>query len=501
MFKKVLVANRGEIAVRVMRTCKEMGIRPVAVYSDIDRTALHVSHAYEAYNIGPAPSHESYLDIERLVDAIKKSGADAVHPGYGFLSENAEFARAVTDAGATFIGPSEQSIHDMGNKLSAREIMKAAGVPMIPGSDGAVDDPEAAAKVADEIGYPVMIKAAAGGGGKGMRIVHAAGDFRKALEMTQGEAQSAFGDGSVYVERFAENPKHIEIQVMADGAGKVLTYGERECSMQRRYQKVIEESPSPVVDEKLRADLSDAARKAAQATNYRGAGTVEFILDGNKNFYFLEMNTRLQVEHPVTELVYGVDLVRQQIEVAAGLGLDVDQKDIAPKGHGIELRVYAEDPSQGFVPSVGLINRLTLPQGPGVRNDNGVYAGYEVPIYYDPMIGKISVWAEDREQAIRRAARALREYRADGIRTNSDFLLWALQEPGFLDGSYDTKYIEANFDPNELARRKDEVDLAAIAAGIAAFEHNEQVRLTIDDDSNRAWRAAARRSGMRGLDS
>ena len=497
VFDKVLVANRGEIAVRVMRACKEMGITPVAVYSEVDRSAFHVSQAYESYPIGGSQSNESYLNIENVMSAVKRSGADAVHPGYGFLAENAGFAQACEDAGVTFVGPPPKAIEAMGNKLSAREIMRAAGVPMVPGSDGAVEKAAEAKKVAKRIGYPVILKAASGGGGKGMRVVHDPDEFESALEMTTGEAQSAFGDASVYVEKYIENPKHIEIQVMADRHGNIVTYGERECSMQRRYQKVIEEAPSSVVTAEMRAGLCDSARKAAAAVGYVGAGTVEFIADPGGNFYFLEMNTRLQVEHPVTEEVYSVDLVKQQLRVAAGEKLETQQGAIAPRGHAIEMRIYAEDPTNNFMPSIGRIKNLNLPEGPGVRNENGVYPGYDIPVFYDPLIGKLVVWAQTRDEAIRRARRALREYRADGIRTNVDFLLWALNEPGFVDGSYDTHYIETHFDATALCRHDEEIELAAIAAAIAAYDHASTVQYRFDDASNERWRRVARTEGMR----
>jgi len=502
MFKKILIANRGEIAVRVIRSCKELGITPVAVYSECDRTALHVSLSYEAHPIGPSPSKDSYLNIERVIDAAQKSGADAIHPGYGFLAENAEFAQACLDAGIVFIGPSPGSIRMMGNKLVARECMASAGVPMIPGSAGAVDDPVEAAAIAGDIGYPVILKAAAGGGGKGMRIVRDGSGFESALSMTMGEAESAFGDASVYIEKYIENPKHIEIQVMADRHGTIVTYGERECSMQRRYQKVIEEAPSPVVSARMRSSLSEAARKAVVAADYEGAGTVEFIVDGNRDFYFLEMNTRLQVEHPVTEMVYGVDLVKQQIEVACGDRLESDRAAVVPHGHAIEMRIYAEDPANNFMPSAGTIRRLTLPQGPGVRNDNGVYAGYEIPIYYDPLIGKLVVWAETRELAVSRAHRALRECLVDGVRTNVDFLLWALREKGFEDGTYDTHYIERHFDPTSMQRWDEEIELASIAASITAYNHTRKKVGGFRADDNgghNAWRQVSRRDGLRRL--
>jgi acetyl-CoA carboxylase biotin carboxylase subunit len=498
MFTKILIANRGEIAIRIARACKEMGIAPVAVYSDVDRVALHVAQCYEAYRIGGSESRESYLNIERVVDAAKKCGAQAVHPGYGFLAENAAFAQACIDAGLVFIGPTPSAIRDMGNKLEARTRMQAVGVPIVPGSDGPVSDPKEAARIADKIGYPVLLKAAAGGGGKGMRVVKSATEFETSLQLTMGEAAAAFKDPSVYIEKFVENPKHIEIQVMADGHGRIITYGERECSMQRRYQKVIEEAPSPVVSEKLRAALSEAGRKAAAAVNYRGAGTIEFILNDKGDFYFLEMNTRLQVEHPVTELVYGVDLVKQQIQIADGQPLGIEQKDVAIHGHAIEMRIYAEDAARGFIPSIGRINRLVLPSGPGVRNENGVYAGYDIPIYYDPMIGKLCVWDETRDAAIRRARRALREYLCEPVRTNVDFLLWALHEPSFLDGSYTTKTIESEFKPDRLPNRSDELDLATVAAAIAAFNYRSSVRhIKAESDAGDAWRRASRADGTR----
>ena len=498
MFKKILIANRGEIAIRVMRSCREMGITTVAVYSDSDRLALHVTYADESYHIGPSASKDSYLAIPRIIDAAKRSGAEAVHPGYGFLAESAEFAEACREAGIVFIGPSPESMRRMGNKLDARASMSSSGVPVIPGSEAPVTSAAEVAGIANAIGFPIMIKAASGGGGKGLRLVHDEGAIEKAIEMTMGEAESAFGDGSVFVEKYIERSKHIEVQVLADAHGSTVALGERECSMQRRYQKVIEEAPSPSVKPKLRAALSKAAVKAAQAAEYLGAGTIEFIMGEDEEFFFLEMNTRLQVEHPVTELVYGVDLVKEQIRIAAGEKLAIDPKQLKIRGHAVELRIYAEDPRSNFLPSTGLVRRLLLPQGPGVRNENGIYPGYEIPIYYDPLLGKLIVWAEDRPTAIRRAQRALEEYQIDGVKTNIEFLLWALGEKAFNDGTYDTTFIEREFSPDRLHADTDDLDLVTIAASITA--HNCLRRTSVESAQEmreNVWRRVARMEGLR----
>ena len=498
MFEKILVANRGEIAIRVMRTCRELGIGTVAVYSDADRVALHTTYADESYHIGASPSTESYLVIDKILDAAKQSGADAIHPGYGFLAENAAFAEACAAAGIVFIGPPAEAIRGMGNKLEARATMVEAGVPVIPGSGETVGSVAEAKKIAADIGYPVMIKAAAGGGGKGLRIARKADDVAKAIEMTTGEAESAFGDKSIFVEKYIESPKHIEVQILADTHGKTIAIGERECSMQRRYQKVIEEAPSPSVTAKVRASLCSAARKAAEAVGYVGAGTVEFVMGTDKSFYFLEMNTRLQVEHPVTELVYGVDLVKEQIHIAAGERLGISEKDLRMRGHAIESRIYAEDPHMNFMPSTGRVKRLVLPQGPGVRNENGIYSGYDVPIYYDPLLGKVITWAEDRPTAIRRMRRALEEYHLDGLKTNVEFLLWALETEGFGDGSYDTTYIENHFDSAMIHVDESEKELAAIAASITAYERLKRINVDHGDRArDNIWRRVARIEAMR----
>jgi acetyl-CoA carboxylase biotin carboxylase subunit len=498
VFTKILVANRGEIAIRIMRACREMGITSAAVYSDADRIALHVTFADETYHIGPPPSKESYLAIDKIVETAKRCGAQAVHPGYGFLAENVDFAAACEEAGIVFIGPRAESIRLMGNKLEARRTMTASGVPVIPGGSEPISSPVKAAATARELGYPVMIKAAAGGGGKGMRVVRREEEFETSLLMTMGEAESAFGDRNVYVEKYIERPKHIEIQVLADAHGRIVTLGERECSMQRRYQKVIEEAPSPVVDPDLRAALGEAARKAAAAAEYVGAGTVEFIVGEDRRFYFLEMNTRLQVEHPVTELIYGVDIVKEQFRIAAGEPLSIRQEDVRMRGHALETRLYAEDPQSNFMPSTGLITQLILPEGPGVRNENGIYPGYEIPIYYDPLVGKVIVWGEDRETAIQRCKRALSEYQVDGVKTNIEFLLWALDEPGFLDGSYDTTYIERHFKPQLLHSRADDVEVAAIAGSITAYRSLQRMNIGRGPEiRENTWRRIARMEGLR----
>src|SRR5437868_3738027 len=417
---KVLVANRGEIAVRVVRACREIGHPTVAVYSEPDRAALHVVYADQAMPIGPAPSRESYLRIDRIIDAAKKTGADAIHPGYGFLAENAAFARACRDAGITFIGPSPESIEAMGSKTESRQRMQAAGVPVVPGLTEAVKSVDEIAAFAREAGFPIMIKASAGGGGKGLRLVEREDDLRSAFERVTSEAQSFFGDGAVYAEKFIASPRHIEVQILGDQHGNLIHLGERECTLQRRHQKVVEECPSPVVDEELRQRLGAMAVKAAAAVNYYSAGTIECLMGPDREFYFLEMNTRLQVEHPVTEMVWGLDLAKEQLRVARGETLTMRQSDLKPKGHAIECRIYAEDPARKFAPSPGLIRYLNLPQGPGVRNENGVYAGYTVPVFYDPMLSKLVCHASTRDEAIARMRRALLEYRVDGIQTTID---------------------------------------------------------------------------------
>ena len=468
--RTLLVANRGEIAVRVLRTCRERGIRTVAVYSEADRDALHVRLADEAVAIGPAASAESYLVMDKVIEAARQTGAEAIHPGYGFLSENAAFARAVEEAGIVWVGPPPDAISAMGDKTEARKLMAEAGVPMAPGTPDAIDDPAEAERVAGEIGYPVLVKAAAGGGGKGMRVVERAEDFAASFERARSEAQNAFGDGRVYIEKYLVGPRHIEIQVLADGHGNVVHLFERECSIQRRHQKVIEEAPSAVLTPELRAAMGEAAVQAAKACDYVGAGTVEFLLDANRDFYFLEMNTRLQVEHPVTELITGLDLVAEQIRIAEGEPLGYGQDDLSIWGHAVECRVYAEDVPAGFLPAPGPLLRHRPPLGPGVRVDAGVEEGDEVPVHYDPMVAKLCTWARTRKEAIRRMDRALAEYDVAGVRTTIPFCRTVMQNPAFVSGDFDTGYVADHFDPATLAPSEDALETARLAAGLVGLD-------------------------------
>jgi len=444
LIKKILIANRGEIAIRVMRTCREMGIETVAVYSEADRTSLHVRYAHEAYCIGKAPSAESYLHIEKIIETAKTSHADAIHPGYGFLSENAVFARRCREEGIKFIGPSPEVIENMGDKITARKTMKQAGIPVVPGTEGCITTEEDALKMIEETGLPVMIKASAGGGGKGMRLASKKEDILKGLRAARSEALAAFGDDAVYIEKYIESPHHIEFQVLADSYGNTIHLFERECSIQRRHQKMVEETPSPLMTPELREKMGKFAVKAAKAVNYEGAGTIEFLVDSNLNFYFLEMNTRLQVEHPITERVTGVDLVKQQILVAQGESLELKQDELSQKGYAIECRIYAEDPDNNFMPSAGKVHKITQPMGLGVRTDGYVYEGYEIPIYYDPMISKLIVWGKTRDEAILRMQRALYEYKIIGVKTCIKFLEKIMRCDDFIEGRYDTHFIEKN---------------------------------------------------------
>jgi acetyl-CoA carboxylase biotin carboxylase subunit len=472
--RKILIANRGEIALRIMRTCREMGIRTVAVYSEADRAAGHVMAADEAICIGPPPSRESYLSSEKIIAAAQRAGADAIHPGYGFLSENAAFAGAVAAAGLVFIGPRAESIAAMGDKTAARKLVRAAGVPVVPGSDDAVRSVADVEKFCSKHGFPVLLKAAAGGGGKGMRVVQKAGELEGAFAGAQSEARSAFGDDRIYIEKYLEGPRHVEIQILADRRGNTVHLGERECTIQRRHQKVIEETPSVIVNESMRAAMGKTAVMAAKACGYENAGTIEFLVDRERKFYFLEMNTRLQVEHPVTELRTGLDLVALQIRIARGEDLPLRQEDVVLRGHAIECRICAEDVENNFLPSTGRILHLKSPSGPGIREDRGVEQGGEIPIYYDSMIGKIAVWAPDRPAALARMARALREYELLGVTTNIPLCRFVIGHPKFAAGEFTTNFIQEEFFPEALHREDEALEVAA--AAVSAFMASEELQ-------------------------
>jgi acetyl-CoA carboxylase biotin carboxylase subunit len=455
--------------VRVIRACRELGIASVAVYSDVDRASSHVRKADEAYHIGPSAAAESYLNFTKILEVAKRSRADAIHPGYGFLSENAKFAQACRDAGVKFIGPSPASMEMMGSKTRARQEMEKAGVPFVPGTSRGLKSADEAEQVAVKIGYPVMLKAAAGGGGKGMRLVHTPGELKPALQSAQSEAERAFGDREVYIEKAIINPRHIEMQVLADEHGNTVYLGERECSIQRRHQKVLEESPSPIVDPDMRRRMGEVAVRVAEAANYTNAGTVEFLVDQEKNFYFLEMNTRLQVEHPVTELITGLDLVHLQIRIAAGEKLPFRQEDVHIRGHAIECRIYAEDPDNNYFPSPGRITLLLSPSGPGIRRDSGMYEGWMVPIDYDPLLAKLIGYGTDRTQAISRLTRALHEYFVGGIKTNISLFRRILTDADFRAGKVDTGYLDRLLKSQPAPIRREDAEVAAIAAGIFAM--------------------------------
>ncbi len=494
MFKKVLVANRGEIAVRIIRACRELGIETVAVFSEADRHALHVRHADEAYLLGPAPSRESYLRVDKILEVARRSGADAIHPGYGFLAEREDFAEACLEQGLAFIGPKPSSIAAMGDKAEARATVIKAGVPVVPGTEdvGNLTDDDLLG-IAPRIGFPLLIKATAGGGGKGMREVGSLDEMPVLLNSARREAEAAFGDGNVYLEKLVEGARHIEFQIMADTQGNVIHLGERECSLQRRHQKLIEEALSPFMDEDLRTRMGAVAVKAAQAVDYQNAGTIEFLVDKDRNFYFLEMNTRLQVEHPITEMVTGVDIVAEQLRVARGRQLSYTQDQVSFNGHAIECRINAEDPYNNFLPSTGRITHSLLPTGPGVRIDTGVYPGFEITPYYDPMIAKLIVWGETRAQSILRMRRALEEYRIVGVRTNIPFHQTMMDSHRFMAGQYDTRFVEERFSMEESGNgiSEEHTEIAAILAVLAAHREAELsahvVRRGERDTSNWKW--------------
>jgi acetyl-CoA carboxylase biotin carboxylase subunit len=462
--KKILIANRGEIALRVMRTCRDMGIRTVAVFSEADRNAPFVRYADEAVCIGPPESNKSYLLGDKIIEVAKKQGAEGIHPGYGFLSENGAFAKKVKEAGLIFIGPSAEAMKMMGDKLSAKEAAKKFKVPMVPGSDGAIKTVEEAKVVAKKTGFPILIKASAGGGGKGMRVVEKEEQLEEQIRMATSEALSAFGDGSVFIERYVKGPRHIEIQVMADNHGNAVYLFERECSIQRRHQKVVEEAPSSVLTPELRKQMGQCAVDLAKACKYSGAGTVEFLLDESMNFYFLEMNTRLQVEHPVTEMITGIDLVKEQINVARGNKLSFKQEDLKINGHAIEIRVCAEDPANNFLPDIGKLVRYAPPKGPGIRVDDGMEEGMDIPIYYDPMIAKLIAYGANRTEAIERMLRAIDEYKISGVQTTLEFCHFVMLHDAFVSGKFDTHFVNKYFKPEVLKRDQDNEEQQMIAA-------------------------------------
>ncbi|MNK06596.1 Acetyl-/propionyl-coenzyme A carboxylase alpha chain [compost metagenome] len=487
--KKILIANRGEIALRIMRSAREMGIKTVAVYSEADRQSLHVLYADEAVCIGPAPSNQSYLLGEKIIEACKITGAEAIHPGYGFLSENAGFARLVKASGLILIGPTPEAMEIMGNKLSAKAAALKYQIPMVPGTEEAITDIEEAKLRAVEVGFPILIKAAAGGGGKGMRVVEQVSDFEEQMQLAVSEAQSAFGDGSVFIERYVSSPRHIEIQVLGDTHGNIVHLFERECSVQRRHQKVIEEAPSSILTDEIRNRMGKCAVDVARSVNYVGAGTVEFILDENLDFFFLEMNTRLQVEHPVTEMITGLDLVKEQIKIARGEKLSYQQEDLEINGHAIELRVYAEDPENNFLPDIGTLLTYKTPKGNGVRVDDGFEQGMEIPIYYDPMIAKLITFGKDREEAIERMLRAIDEYQITGIQTTLSFGKFVMQHDAFKSGKFDTHFVSKYFNADSLKTENDEEALMAALFAATSFKKKGVVQQQqISQESTSNWR-------------
>ena len=492
MFKKILIANRGEIAVRIIRACRELGVAPVAVYSDADRKALHVRLAEEAYHIGESVPSKSYLNIEKIIDIAKRSKSEALHPGYGFLAENPGLVTRCEKEGIVFIGPPSEPMEIMGNKTASRKKMTEAGVPVIPGTFEPLKGEKDLKEKAEEVGFPVLLKAAAGGGGKGLRLVRKRKDLLSSFRLARSEAKASFGDPSIYIEKYLDEPHHIEIQILADNFGNTVYLGERECSIQRRYQKVLEETPSPFIDDEIRKEMGQIAVKAAAAVSYRNAGTVEFMVDKHKNFYFLEMNTRLQVEHPVTEMVTGIDLAKSQVEIAAGFPLSFRQEDIQPEGHSLECRIYAEDPDNDFMPSPGRIVYLHTPAGGlGVRDDNGVYEGYEVPLEYDPLLSKLITWGRTREEAIHRMLRALSEYRVYGIKTTIPFFKRILLHPKFFAGNYNTHFI-ADLEKNADGRKPEEKVIALIAAGMKVYSERKSGSKPLSGKRESSWKFQGR---------
>ncbi len=501
MFKKILIANRGEIAIRIMRACREMGIATVAVYSEVDQTAQHVRYADEAYLLGAAPAIESYLVKEKIIEVAKASKSDAIHPGYGFLAENPEFAQLVKDNGLIFIGPEPKTIQLLGDKMAARETMIKAGVPIVPGIKQAISSVADAKKIANEIGYPILLKAAAGGGGKGMRVVRNSEEMSQLFKMARSEAKSAFGDDRIYIEKYLEKPRHIEFQIMADQHENIVHLGERECSIQRRHQKVIEESPSPIVDPKMRQQMGETAVKAARAANYINAGTVEFLVDQDKKFYFLEVNTRLQVEHPVTEMVTGIDLAKEQIRISAGAPLSFSQNDVQWRGAAIECRIYAEDPENNFLPSIGKIQSYREPNGIGIRVDSGLAKGDSVSMYYDPMISKLITWGRDRSEAIERMKRALDEYVISGVQTVIAFHKQVMNHPDFIAGNISTHFIEEQKEQLSSLNIASESDLESMAILSCLFDYQSKKKVTKINKAPKVstWKYETRRRRLFGI--
>lgn len=487
--KKILIANRGEIALRVMRSAKEMGINTVAIFSEADRTSPHVKYADEAVCVGPAPSSESYLNVDKIIEVCKELSVDAIHPGYGFLSENADFARRLYNENTTLIGPSAEAMEMMGDKLKAKAAVKQYDVPLVPGTDEKITDVALAKEIANSIGYPILIKAAAGGGGKGMRVVETADSFEEQMQLAVSEATSSFGDGSVFIERYVGSPRHIEIQVLADSHGNVVHLFERECSVQRRHQKVIEEAPSAVLTNEMREAMGQCAVNVAKSCNYLGAGTVEFLLDENKEFYFLEMNTRLQVEHPVTEMITGIDLVKEQIHIAMGKPLSFTQNDLHIQGHAMEVRVYAEDPMNNFAPDIGRLKTYKLPESIGVRVDNGFEEGMDIPIYYDSMISKLITYGKDREEAISKMIRAIRDYTIVGVKTTLPFAELVMQNKHFVSGDFDTHFIKKHFNVKDLEEsREDEAHIAALLSKHVLSNHKMSTSVSSSESSVSKWK-------------
>ncbi|MFK7904914.1 MAG: acetyl-CoA carboxylase biotin carboxylase subunit [Chitinophagales bacterium] len=494
--QKILIANRGEIALRIMRSLKEMGIQTVAIFSEADRNAPHVRFADESVCVGPPPSNQSYLKVEKIIEVCKELGVEGIHPGYGFLSENADFARAVTAAGITFIGPPTGAIETMGSKLAAKAAVSHYDIPMVPGTEGAIEDEEEAMKIAIEIGFPILIKASAGGGGKGMRVVENEEELVEQMRRAISEAKAAFGDGSVFIEKYVGSPRHIEIQILADTHGNVLHLFERECSVQRRHQKVIEEAPSAVLTPELRAKMGKSAVDVARACDYVGAGTVEFLLDENLNYYFLEMNTRLQVEHPVSEFISGVDLVKEQVKVARGEKLSFTQDDLKINGHSIEVRVYAEDPTNNFLPDIGTLEKYRVPVGEGIRVDDGFEEGMTIPIYYDPMIAKLIVHAPNREAAIKKMIEAIDNYHIEGIANTLDFGKFVMNHPAFISGNFDTHFVKNYFTPEALQNNKETESKIAAFIATQVFKESKRQK-SIDNflqssNENSKWKVRRR---------